>query len=156
NSNDVAVFLGNGDGTFRERGRWATGTNAFYLTAADFDGDGQLDLATANTQSGDVSVLLGNGDGTFRDELRFGAGIRPAAILGADFNGDRRPDLAVLNGLSHDISVLLGRGDGTFQPETTLPRQGATYPQGVVALDFNGDGTLDLATVSFAAGDLFV
>src|SRR5205814_830564 len=65
-----SVLLGRGDGTFRSEVRLAVGTVPLFLLAADVNGDGRLDLATANYVSGDVSLLFGRGDGTFQGETR--------------------------------------------------------------------------------------
>ena len=65
-SQDVSVFLGRGDGTFRDPVRLALGTAPISLAAADFNGDGRLDLVTANYLSDDVAVLLGQGTGPSR------------------------------------------------------------------------------------------
>jgi hypothetical protein len=119
------------------------------LVAGDFDGDGRLDLATANRDSDDVSVLRGRGDGTFRDQVASAVGDRPREILAADFNNDGRPDLATAN--AREISVLLGRGDGTFQVPVRIEGTGS-----LAGGDFDGDGYLDLVTADGSADDVSV
>ncbi len=70
--NTVSVLVGNGDGTFRPAVEHPVGLNypgengPDAIVAGDFTGDGRLDLAIANYNTGTVSILLGNGDGTFR------------------------------------------------------------------------------------------
>ena len=63
--------------------------------ARDTDGDGELDLAVVNRDSGDVSILLNHGDGSFAPQRRFAVGDAPNSIAIADFNGDGVDDLAV-------------------------------------------------------------
>jgi hypothetical protein len=115
---------------------------------ADVNGDGRLDVVTANPGSSDVSVLLGNGDGTFQTPQRFAVGGGPVSVAVADVNGDGRLDLVTANAYgtngAGDVSVLLGAGDGTFQAEQ---RFGAGFnPSSVAVADVNGDGRLDLVT----------
>src|SRR5437867_8353340 len=64
-SNNVAVLLGNGDGTFRAARFFPVGSSPVSVAVGDFNGDGSLDLAVTNVDPNDGSVLLGNGDGTF-------------------------------------------------------------------------------------------
>src|SRR5206468_1166430 len=76
------------------------------LSYGDFNGDGRLDLATANFGTADVSVLLGGGDGSFRDPLQFAVGDSPLSVVAGDFDGDGHIDLATANAGSSDVSVL--------------------------------------------------
>jgi len=151
NCGSVSILLGNGDGTFQPHVEYATGVNPFEMVAADFNGDGKLDLAIVDTCGqgcGFVSILLGNGDGTFQAKVDYAVGQSPTAIVAQDFNGDGNLDLAVTN-TSNSISILLGKGDGTFQPAVNYPSSGS--PWGIAAADFNGDKIIDLA-VTHSAG----
>lgn len=151
NSGTVALLLGNGDGTFKSSTIIPLGTYfPVALTAADFNGDGKMDLAGVSlcadsTCSGDgvVSVLLGNGDGTFRAAASYDAGdIDSESVVLGDFNGDGISDLVIPGTFS--TGILLGNADGSFQPAEVC------YPGGFrgVAADFNGDGRVDLALLS--------
>jgi hypothetical protein len=155
-SGSVSVLLGNGDGTFQPQVTYAVGNGPIKIVAGDFNGDGRTDLAVVNAgrnpdYSGSVSVLLGNGDGTFQPQVQYPVGKKPIGIVTADFTGDFHLDLAVVNAgrnpdYSGSVSVLLGNGDGTFQPEVQYPV--GSYPDAIVAGDFNGDGRTDLAVVN--------
>src|SRR5436309_2826356 len=120
--------------SFIARKDFAVGSRPQSMAVGDFNGDGVLDLATANrgiyesSTDKDVTVLLGNGDGTFQPAQRFSTGGVPVSVAVGDFNGDGRPDLAVANcdsygmfqGGCNTVSVLLGNGDGTFQAARTF------------------------------------
>ncbi len=125
------------------------------VVSADFNGDGRLDLATANRNDHTVSVLLGNGDGTFQAPRTSGTGAYPDALVAGDLNGDGKDDLETLH--QSNLSVLLANGDGTFAPPQTITPPAQVPPdsldqgplaQGLVSAavgDFDGDGKLDLA-----------
>lgn len=141
-SSDISVLLGNGDGTFKPAVGHFIGSMTYttnILATADFNGDGNPDLAIVN--NGAIGISLGNGDGTFQSQVMYGAGESSVAV--ADINHDGKLDL-VATGTG--VEVLLGNGDGTFQPPITSPAG-----NGVLATlaDFNGDGLLDVVTVTF-------
>lgn len=82
-------------GQFLEAPQYATGGNPQAVVAGDFNGDGKLDLAVADSTSNKVSVLLGNGDGTFQAKVDYITGTTPLGITVGDFNGNGFLDLAV-------------------------------------------------------------
>jgi hypothetical protein len=147
----VSALLGNGDGSFGVKADFGTGVYPTSVAVGDLNGDGKLDLATANNGSTNlgistVSVLLGRGDGTFGLKTDFGTGDYPKSVAIGDLNGDGKPDLAVACPGSSAISVLLGNGDGTFGVRTDFGA--GTFPQFVAIGDLNGDGKPDLAAVN--------
>jgi hypothetical protein len=142
----VSIFLGNGDGTFQTRQDNAVGACANGVTAADFNGDGLLDLAATRYCQNTVAVLLGNGDGTFQPLVEFPTGPDTWAITTGDFNADGKLDLAVRSLSS--VSVLLGNGDGTFQNHLDFATGSTVEPLALVTGDFNLDGKLDLAAAN--------
>jgi hypothetical protein len=124
---------------------------AFGVVTADFNKDGKLDVATANS-SNTVSILLGNGDGTFQSPVNYSGptGAQAFALVAGDFNNDGNLDLAVAaTPEAHPgfVYILLGNGDGTFQPPgPELPI--TSVPRAITAADLNRDGNLDLAVTN--------
>jgi hypothetical protein len=152
--NEAAVILfGKGDGTFTFSDTLAntSGQSTMSLTAADFNADGNLDLAAVNSLDGGSPIaLLGYGDGAF-NAVEQNVQITGVSSAAGDFNGDGKLDL-VIDG----ASILLGNGDGTFSQGASLSNSGTFVAVG----DFNGDGKLDLAvcdsaknTVTILIGD---
>jgi len=143
----VRVLLGNGDGTFQSPQSYGTRAGTFLgpPIIADFNGDGNLDIAFADG-AGMAGVLLGNGDGTFGTELVFGTGNSPSSVVAADFNGDGKLDLATADGWGNTVTILFGNGDGTFQARNDYPLPGSLTATALA--DLNDDGKLDVAVVT--------
>src|SRR5688500_9581597 len=148
NTDNVTLFLGNGDGTFGMRSMISAGRCPRGIVAADFDANGKLDVATANLEASTVSILLGNGDGTFVLRTDVGTGLSPYGIAAGDFNGDGTTDLVTVNWGEDMISVFLGRGNGDFAAPAAYPT--APRPVHIVVEDLNSDGIPDVAVAASA------
>ena len=124
---------------------YPVGETPYAVAVGDFNGDGKLDIVTANLSS-TVSVLLGKGGGTFQVQPPIPVGGNPEAVAVGDFNGDGKLDIVVGLRFAFAISVLLGKGDGTFQTPQNIPVDGSVV--GVAVGDFNHDGNLDIVTAN--------
>ena len=149
----VTILLGNGDGTFSPASTQPVTSlvTPASITTGDFNGDGKLDLAVADSENGILTVLLGNGDGTFT--LKSGQPVASQDLLfvtTADFNGDGKLDLALV-GSGGLVFVDLGNGDGTFQASAGFGV--GNGPLAAAFADFNADGRLDLAVANSANTD---
>jgi len=142
----VSVLPGNGDGTFQKAQSFAVGSAPQSLALADVNGDGKLDIVTANLNDNTVSVLAGTGHGTFQDAQTFNVGSAPQSVVVADLNGDGRPDIVTANKFGNSVSTLLGNGDGTFQNAQTFGV--GSSPHSVAVADVNGDGKPDIITAN--------
>jgi hypothetical protein len=130
-------------------------------TAADIDGDDDIDLYVGNLGGGEVppQIWLNNGAGVFS----VAEGLLPpeqtdlplnwyTTCKFADVNNDTSPDLILGQGNPHrDSHVLLNDGTGSFsQMETPLPPTIFAPIQGpldIKSTDISGDGYLDLFLV---------
>lgn len=129
------VLLNEGGGNFGEP-LVVDAAPSCEIAAADFNGDGNLDLLT-----GDSGILLGRGNGTFLPARRIG--LATSTAIG-DFNGDGKPDVALSNsegGSGSTINIFLNNGAGIFQDAVALPGRALGRPR---VGDLNGDGKADL------------
>lgn len=138
---------------FSSASSYSVGGNPQKLDSGDVDGDGFIDLVTANRDTNDISVLYGNGDGTFLPEVYRRVGTQPLAVLVVDLNDDERDDIIVAGttngGVFGTVSVVLSldtRVLGAVDEYSV-----GTLPLEVRAGDVNGDGRQDLVTANFGA-----
>ncbi len=80
----------------------------------------------------------------------------PAAVAQGDFNGDGIADLVVANQAANTISIFIGNGSGGFAPASVATIAVGQTPSSVLALDFNGDGKVDLAVTNSGSGTVTV
>jgi len=158
NSSSVAVLLnttvaGAVTPSFAAQQSFATGTNAFFVAAADINGDGKLDLIVANYNGNTVSVFFntttaGAATPSFAAQQTFATGTNPVSVAAVDLNGDGKVDLAVANFTGNTVSVLFnttppGAAVPTFAVQQTFAT--GVHPYSVACADINGDGEADLA-----------
>ena len=141
----ATVLLNTGNGVFGPPfwyGMGSLGRDPGANTViADFDGDSNLDIASAST--GSAGILFGNGAGGFR----FAVGPNEAGTFGverADLNNDGKLDVVATS--SGSFVVMLGDGAGGLSAPATVNLPNAGF-MGPVIADFNGDTKLDVAGV---------
>jgi RNA polymerase sigma factor (sigma-70 family) len=153
-TNDIAVFINKGDGTFAKEKRFRVSKMPYSLCIGDFNGDGKPDLATANIGINQVSVLFNQGNGDFTDLENYAVGKQPAFLATSDINGDGKLDLVCANQFSNDISVLINRGDGYFLKEQRIDV--GRKPRWVSLADLNGDSNPDFAVANAGSNNISV
>lgn len=147
-TSQMSVFLGSGNGTFSAGpggGLFATGASPLGMAAADVNGDGKIDLISANIAAGTLTVRLGDGTGNFPTSSTISTGGTGALHVAAgDVNGDGKVDLVVTNQGSNTVAVLLRNGNGSFTTASGSPFAVGVLPNTPILRDMDNDGKLDL------------
>jgi hypothetical protein len=142
---DLALFLGNGDGTLQGADLYANGDKPVSIAVDDLNGDGLHDIVVASSRTEDVRVLLGSRDGLLRSAGTYSTGVVNDITLG-DMNGDGKLDMIVSIFYAQTIAVLIGNGDGTFQ---IGPSIAIGMLDSIVIGDVNGDTNLDMIVLIY-------
>ncbi len=171
----AAILLGNGDGTFQAAVTYPAGEAPIGVALADFNHDGNLDVAIPDYHHSDVNILMGNGDGTFQQAVPvpLARGHIADGVAVSDLNRDGNPDLAMANSYG-TADFLLGDGTGAFSqsltqtinaittvrlsfPPPTFPATvvGQTSPPQNVTLTNTGSANLSIQSVGIT-GDFAI
>src|ERR1017187_4122519 len=130
------------------------GSGPNSVAAADVNGDGKMDLISANYYGNSLSVLTNSGSGGFVLSGTYSVGTYPNVIVTADVNGDGKVDLICPNSGSSTLSVLTNNGSGGFVLSGTYPV--GAGPLSVVEMDVNGDGKMELICANGSGNTLSV
>jgi hypothetical protein len=155
--NNLRIYLNDGSGGFSSFSSYATGGAGpvpQQLTIADFDGDGDKDVAMTLRGTDKFVVFMNNGNGTFAGHVDYGTGSSPWGIGAADFNGDGKPDIVVDHLNSNNIYVYPNNGDGTFGAASSYSSSFDTY--GLSVDDVTGDGKADIVLDWYTGGKVSV
>jgi len=155
----AGIFLGLASGGFGPASTYSTGPNSEPdgMVLGDVNGDGRLDIVTANTLTFAAGVLLGQAGGSFAPAASYslGAGSAPIAVALGDVNGDGRRDIVAAIYNRPTAVVLLGQVTGGFSPATAYT-VGPDEPQAVAVADVNSDGRPDIVTANGSANTVSV
>jgi hypothetical protein len=142
----VGVMFG-APGGLQPAAIYPVGRGASWVTLSDVNGDGALDVLTANSDtfySHSVSVLLGDGSGTLGSAHDVDFFVGPTCVAAGDLNEDGRDDIAAVGPNGTFVYVRLGSGDGSFGPYTAFAV--APNPRWISMADLSGDGHLDIVS----------
>jgi len=144
----IAIYLGNGDGTFslNQSIQTGNGTGPDGLIAADIDGDLSPDLIVALHNSNTVRSYMNGGTGNFAVGSNVATGADPSSISGFDLDGDGDMDFATANRDGNNVTVI--RNSGGALALVGNVASGGAEPRGVASGDFDRNGTVDLAVTN--------
>ena len=146
-SSNLSTLLNDGSGQLSQSATIDAGIGGEWgLAAADFTGDGRLDLVVGG-QDHQVVVLRADGNGRFTPLAPSDAGGEVWMVTTGDVNGDGLADVATANSSSNNGAILLGDGRGGL-------RRSGTYGVGPFTIatdlaDLDGDGDLDWVLSSY-------
>ena len=159
-TNNIGIFLGNGDGTFSNQSTYSTGDGSGpqFVVVGSFNNDSHLDIGVVNNGDGTLGIFLGHGDGTFSNQTTYSVGITdgPTSAAVGDLNNDGQLDIAITIYYSRAIIIFLGCGNGTFKNAATYSVGSASRPYSVAFGDWNNDDRLDIAVANCNSDNVLV
>ena len=145
-NNSINILYGNSGGTFQPLQRVGSGGATNNLAAADFDGDGFMDIAYSLNFTNIISVSYGNSNQSFYGIQNYASAGAQTWVTMADFDNDGNLDIATTSNSNSTCSIFLGHGDGTVSdPATYSLADSWNVNHG----DFNGDGNVDLVVSQY-------
>ena len=124
--NTLTIWTNNGSGGFSSNATYTVGSGPSSIVAADVNGDGKVDLITANYASASLSILTNSGSGGFALASSLGTGVQPWSVVAADVNNDGKLDLICGNNtyqpiVSGTLSVFIN--NSIFPTPTLIAKQ---------------------------------
>lgn len=149
-----------GNGTFTPVAPLRVPGGPRSVVARDLDGDGTVDLATANYRSSTISILEGAGDGSFELVGSLATGRGPEVIASGHFDDDGIVDLATADALGSVVSVFVGEGSGSLGGSAGFRRMQTLRvgegPRHVRAADLDQDGTDEIVVACYRSHEVRV
>lgn len=170
-SNSVSVFKNTAiKGTinassFATKVDFTVGAKPTDVVCVDLDGDGKVDIVTANFGANTLSILKNQNNGSivetsFASKIDLITGTGPVGLVAEDFNGDFSLDLVTVNQTAGTISVIANASEGIgqkalkFNGKKDYPT--ASSPYGISIGDLDGDEKVDIATINNGSNSVSV
>jgi hypothetical protein len=132
----------------RSINQYQLGGRPAHVNGADFNNDGNQDILAADLDTHSLYLLLGTGDLRFGSLKRYQTGDLPLWTTINDFNNDGYLDTAISNEGANTITVYQNSGDSKATLTNRKDYKIGDIPRSITSGDFDGDGWLDLASVS--------
>lgn len=150
----ISLLTNNGVGVLSLAATLTVGSEPSFLATADVNGDGWMDLVSANVGGDSLTVLTNTHQGGLAVAATLAVGHAPAWVTAADVNGDGKVDLISANYQDATLTILTNDGRGNFALSATVLV--GSYPSAVVAADVYGNGKLDLVCANGGDSTLLV
>ncbi len=142
NVDNIAVYLGYGNGNFSNKKEYPTGNGSapYMITVSDLNNDSRLDIAVANFRTNNICLFFGIGNGLFVYCIELSTGSsRPISLILGDFNHDTLLDIVTANYGTQSVSIFYGYGNGIFSDPVPYLTGYDSYPSSLATGDFNND-----------------
>ena len=157
---NVAIFLGYGNGSFNDPVSYSTGigSDPCAIVVADFNKDKRLDIAVANNQNSNVGIFFGDGHGHFQTIVTYSTGFQshPDSMIAADLNNDNWLDFVIADSTSDYIAILFGNENGTFGGKTMYTDDSFSNPTALTLGDVNYDNKVDIILTNFGTANVAI
>lgn len=154
----VGIFIGYGNGTFKDQQAYFTGGYhyPYYLDIGDFNDDSLIDVAFSYASAPYVGVLFGYGNGSLGGRAVFSSGDNthyPRIAVG-DLNNDGYAGITVGSTNPFIVYALVSYGNGNFETQTIFSTTQEGFYTWMNIGDFNNDGCQDLLAADDYGGSI--
>ena len=147
-TDNVLVLLGNGSGGFKKTTALTTNLVGSAIAAKDLNGDGKLDIVTANRDASQLAILAGDGKGGFSKSSSAAVGTSPNGLAVGDLNRDGKPDLVTANAGTTDASILFNRSLFILFKQPLSGKSGIVDASGETKVSITADLSQQTMTVN--------
>lgn len=155
---NVTLLINDGSGDFGDNHDFQTALHSWGVAAADFNEDGNIDVAVTDgiNDGTAVKIYLGDGVDSFSLITTLAAGKFPVGAVAGDFNGDEMLDLAVANNVLYGLTIFPGNGNGTFGTGAHVAGVANMNSTAIAMGHFNDDNSPDLAVSHYNGVRIFI
>ncbi|MFQ5608354.1 MAG: FG-GAP-like repeat-containing protein, partial [Candidatus Zixiibacteriota bacterium] len=154
NSSDIFLLLGDANGALTVSSQVAAGGRPWMLAVGDVNGDGNVDVVSANSTSNNAAVIFGDGAGGMSAATTYPTGAFTLAIDLGDIDGDGDLDLVTSNFSGNDWALYENDGFGVFGNPRTFPA--SSSGSCAILHDRDNDGDLDMTGIDETDDLLFI
>ncbi|CAF3792437.1 unnamed protein product [Rotaria sp. Silwood1] len=159
-TDNIGIFLGYGNGTFKNQKTYTTNLNSnpTSIAVGDFNNDNYLDIIVTHYGTGQIGIFFGYEDGIFAAQTMFSisSNCHPYYISVGDFDKDNRLDVVVADPENDQVHILLQYNNRKFATTTTYDGISGSYPFSVVVTDFDNDNQSDIAIANYGTNNVLL
>ena len=151
-TNNIGLFLGYGNGTFKDQMIYSTGfeSNPSSVAIDDLNNDHYSDIVVANSGTSYIEIFFGDKDANLTKQVSYSTGwnSHPDFVGIYDVNKDNQLDLIAIDSINEKVYILPGNENRTFSLLSIYPVDLGSNPISVAGGDMNDDNQSDLLIVN--------